>query len=50
MKALLELVTDFDRAYSADKRRAGLVDFSDLEHLTAQLLTEEDGAPTELSQ
>jgi ATP-dependent helicase/nuclease subunit A len=50
MEALLELVTDFDRAYSADKRRAGLVDFSDLEHLTAQLLTDEDGAPTELSR
>ena len=50
MEALLSLTLDFDRAYAADKRRAGLVDYSDLEHLTAQLLTESDGSPTKLAR
>lgn len=30
--------------YTKDKRSRGLVDYSDLEHLTAQLLTNPDGA------
>ena len=50
MEALLELTLDFDRAYAKDKRSRGLVDYSDLEHLTAQLLTEPDGTPTELAR
>ena len=50
MTALLELTMDFDRAYGADKRRAGFVDYSDLEHLTARLLTEENGEPTALAR
>jgi len=50
MTALLDLTMDFDRAYCADKRRAGFVDYSDLEHLTAQLLTEENGEPTALAR
>ena len=49
MSALLQLVLVFDREYSRDKRRAGLVDYADLEHKTAQLLTDEDGEPTELA-
>ena len=49
MEALLALTMDFDRAYAAEKRRRGLVDFADLEHLAARLLTEEDGAPTPLA-
>ena len=49
MKALLALEQDFDRAYSADKRRAALVDYADLEHMTAELLTDMDGNPTELA-
>ncbi|MCL2200423.1 MAG: helicase-exonuclease AddAB subunit AddA, partial [Oscillospiraceae bacterium] len=38
MRALLDLVLDFGAAYSAEKRRRGLVDFSDLEHLTLAML------------
>ena len=45
--ALLDLVMDFDRAYLAEKRRRGLVDFSDLEHLTLRLLR--DGKTGELT-
>ncbi|MDO4982642.1 MAG: helicase-exonuclease AddAB subunit AddA [Eubacteriales bacterium] len=50
MEALLELTLDFDREYRTDKRRAGLVDYSDLEHLTAQLLTNEDDTPSEIAE
>ena len=50
MEELLKLTLDFDREYSADKRRAGLVDYSDLEHLTAELLTEADGSPSALAR
>ena len=50
MSALLRLTLDFDAQYSQAKRRAGLVDYSDLEHLAAKLLTEPDGSPTELAQ
>ena len=50
MQALLELALDFDRAYCADKRRAGYADYSDLEHLAARLLTEENGEPTPLAK
>jgi ATP-dependent helicase/nuclease subunit A len=49
MEALLELTLAFDRQFTADKRRGGLLDYADLEHLTAQLLTEEDDSPTELA-
>lgn len=50
MRALIELTLRFDRAYAAEKRRRAEVDFADLEHLTAQLLTNEDGSPTELAR
>ena len=50
MRALIELTLRFDRAYAAEKRRRAEVDFADLEHLTAQLLTKEDGSPTELAR
>ncbi len=50
MSALLELTLMFDREYAKDKRRSALADYSDLEHLTAALLTDENGAPTELAR
>ena len=49
MEALLALTLDFDREFSKDKRRAALVDYADLEHMTARLLTEEDGSPSALA-
>ncbi|MBQ7896309.1 MAG: helicase-exonuclease AddAB subunit AddA [Oscillospiraceae bacterium] len=50
MEALLMLTLDFDREYSREKRRCSLVDYSDLEHITAQLLTDENDEPTELAR
>lgn len=50
LRALIELTIRFDAAFSADKRRRAEVDFADLEHLTAQLLTDEDGCPTPLAR
>lgn len=41
--ALFRLVRDFSEAYSAEKRKKGVLDFGDLEHLTLRLLTEPDG-------
>lgn len=49
MDALLNLTLEFDRAYQADKRRRGVVDYSDLEHFSAQLLADENGSPTPLA-
>ncbi len=49
MKALLELTLEFDRTFAAAKRRANLVDYADLEHMSARLLLKEDGTPTDLA-
>ncbi len=50
MEALLRLTLDFDREYAAEKRRCSLVDYADLEHMTARLLTDEEDRPTELAR
>ena len=49
MARLLDLTMAFTQVYAAEKRRRDLVDYADLEHLTAQLLTTEDGRPTPLA-
>jgi len=40
MTVLFNLILDFDRAYTEEKRRRGVVDFSDLEHLTLSMLVD----------
>ena len=50
MRALLELTLSFDKVYAAEKKRRAEVDFADLEHFTARLLTDEAGAPTPLAR
>lgn len=51
VEELLRLVLDFDRAYGALKRRRGLIDFADQEHMAARLLIDlETGQPTELAR
>ena len=50
MEALLELTLELDRAYAAEKRRQGLVDFSDQEHMVLRLLEDESsGVRAELA-
>lgn len=50
LSAALNLALDFDRAYSDEKRRRGVVDFSDLEHLTLSMLIDsESGEKTGLA-
>ena len=50
VQALMNLVLDFQAAFSREKARRGLVDFSDLEHFAVKLLTDERGQPTPLAQ
>lgn len=50
MEALLNLTLDFNKQYTKEKRRRALVDFSDLEHLAAELLTDESDEPTALAR
>ena len=40
MKALSQIVIDFDKLYTEKKRERGILDFNDLEHLCLQILTE----------
>lgn len=50
MEALLEVTLDFDHEFEKDKRLRSLVDYSDLEHYAARLLTDEAGQPTALAR
>lgn len=50
MAALLELTGAFSRRYRQEKLRLNQADFSDQEHLALELLTGEDGTPTELGE
>jgi ATP-dependent helicase/nuclease subunit A len=51
VNALLHLVTEFDSAYSAEKRRRGVIDFHDQEHLAVQLLWDREGScPSETAK
>ena len=46
VQALMDLVLDFQKAYAGEKRRRGLLDFSDLEHFAVKLLLDGEGKPT----
>ena len=49
--ALLRLVTEFDAAYEKEKRRRGVIDFHDQEHLAVRLLWDpENDRPTEAAE
>ena len=50
MLALIRLTGDFARGYQKEKLRRNAVDFSDQEHFAIEILTEKDGAPTELAR
>ena len=49
-RALLRLTADFSAAYAREKRRASLLDYSDLEHRSLALLLDENGAPSEAAR
>ena len=50
VQALMDLVLDFQTAFSKEKARKGLVDFSDLEHFAVKLLTDSEGKPSPVAQ
>ncbi len=50
MEALLDLTLAFDKVFAKEKKRRGLVDYGDLEHFAARLLSEPDGSPTALAR
>jgi len=50
VEAMCRLVSDFSLRYREEKRRRGLLDFSDLEHETLGLLIDPEGQPTELAR
>lgn len=47
---LLDLTIELDRVFKAEKKRQNLVDFSDLEHMSAKLLCDEYGKRSELAK
>lgn len=50
MDALLTLTLEFDKVFAKEKKRRGLVDYGDLEHFAARLLSDEAGEPTPLAR
>ena len=50
MERLLDLTEAFTAAYAAEKKRRDLVDYADLEHMAARLLTTDAGAPSDLAR
>ena len=50
MRGLFALLKDFETAYTGEKARRRVLDFSDLEHLAVRLLVGEDGSPTPLAE
>ena len=48
-KGLVALLEEFNRLYSEEKRRLGILDFADLEQYTYRLLYDENGNKTPLS-
>ncbi len=50
VRGLMALVRDFGRAFAEEKRRRGVLDFADLEHMAVQLLVDETGEPTDVAR
>ena len=51
VRGLMDLVADFQQAYTQEKKRRSMLDFSDLEHGAVKLLLDgETGEPTPLAQ
>ena len=50
VEALMDLVLDFQSAFSREKARRGVLDFSVLEHFAVKLLIDGAGEPSQLAQ
>ncbi|MBQ8975749.1 MAG: helicase-exonuclease AddAB subunit AddA, partial [Oscillospiraceae bacterium] len=50
VQALLDLVLDFDRAFAEAKRRRGIIDYSDQEHMALSLLYDDDRKLTDIAR
>ena len=50
MQTLLSVTMELEEEFQRAKARANALDFSDLEHLTIRLLTEEDGSATDAAR
>ncbi|MBQ3134521.1 MAG: helicase-exonuclease AddAB subunit AddA [Oscillospiraceae bacterium] len=50
VRELVALVRDFGRAFAEEKRRRGLLDFADLEHMAVRLLVDDAGRPTDVAR
>lgn len=48
--ALYGLISEFSERYREEKSRRGIIDFSDIEHLALELLTDENGLPTDIAR
>ncbi len=46
VNTLLDLVAEFDQAFTAEKERQNLLDYSDIEHMALQILLDSDGNPS----
>ncbi len=48
--SLFNVLKEFSERFTEEKRRKGIIDYSDIEHLTLRLLTDENGAPTDTAR
>ncbi len=50
LKKIIEIVCKFAKDFSAEKLSKGIIDFSDVEHLTLKLLQDEYGRPSDTAR
>lgn len=50
LMTLLDITLELDRVFAAEKKQRNLMDYADLEHLTLQLLADENEEPTEIAR
>lgn len=49
-KTLISLTKEFQNRYQAEKRKKSVIDFSDFEHFALQILSDENGNPSETAK
>ena len=48
-KTIIAMCGEFKKRFENEKLKKGIIDFSDFEHMTLSILTEEDGSPSEIA-